>query len=529
MSGKNNGTIAEPTLPKGGSVTAPETPIAEIKPPEPKPAPIAVAQAQRIVVHDDLLYIMDTGKWDQMWRIAKAMAMASLAPNHLKGQGIDESTANCMMVVNQACRWGLDPFAVAPCSYVVKNRLGFEGKLIAALVNARGGLKTKLAPIYNSKKGKEFAAVIYGSDKELDDADFKNLAEYAENEDRKCLNELARKGIMAIRISVEQGATENTMWTTDPEQKLFYTGVTKWARRHRPELLLGVLTDDDFEQMGMQAGKKEGPTTLPANGTAKLRQTKGKTVEAPKQPEPETKPATTEETITDQGEVVDAEYTVVPDVKAQAKEENPAPEPEAPKPPTTRQLEAMFREAQPDHIAFRVTKDKEGILRAKCTCGGAWIAKTIGAITVFEKDKEGDGSCGVPEEPEPTSTFNEETNRLEQNDVLPMKKEPAKDKITNTPEDDAAEKIMQLPAAELNQFFEEHIKAAGKMNLPERRKSVTPTIAMIRRKLELSTSPIQVQQAIQWLVKANFVLSMDGERHEKLKAEISAKSKAMSK
>lgn len=39
------------------------------------------------------------------------------------------------------------------------------------------------------------------------------------------------------------------MWTSDPDQKLWYSGVLKWARRHCPEVVLGVRAEDeDFTQ-----------------------------------------------------------------------------------------------------------------------------------------------------------------------------------------------------------------------------------------------------------------------------------------
>lgn len=310
-------------------------------------------------------------------------------------------------------------------------------------------------------------------------------------------------------------------WQQMPRRMLRHKAMIQCAR-----IAFGFAGIYDEEEGGAilaNTPEEKGPATIPDNGTAKLRQTKGKTVEAPKEKAAE---AQTQEKVTEDGEVVDAEFKILPDVLKEAKDATPPPAAEAPKPPTTRQLEALFRDAQPDHIAFRITKDKEGTQWAKCTCGAHFKVATTGTVTVFEKAKEGDGSCGAPEQEEesdvlPISTFNEETNRLEP--------EPAKTKTTTTPEDEQAEQIMKLEANDLNQFFEENLKAAGKMNLPDRRKSVTPTIAMIRRKLQLSTSPIQVQQSLQWLVKANFILSMDGERHEKLKAEINAKSSGFKK
>jgi len=48
-------------------------------------------------------------------------------------------------------------------------------------------------------------------------------------------------------LSVEQAKTAHKMWATDPEQKLAYSGATKWARRHCPQVIMGVHTIEDLE------------------------------------------------------------------------------------------------------------------------------------------------------------------------------------------------------------------------------------------------------------------------------------------
>jgi hypothetical protein len=228
---------------------------ADAAPEQPKAPdrPIAVQQPQRLISQDDTVIVLDTARWEQMQRIARAMCLASLMPDHLRGKSVEEGQANCLLVVNQALRWGMDPFAVAPCTYSVRGKLGFEGKLVAAVVNARAGLRTKLAPVYNAKSGDGFAAVIYGSREAIPGEAYELLRKYAEEEHRASLNRLAELGVMAVRVSVAQSKTDNQMWGKDPEQKLFYCGATKWARRHCPELMLGVLTDDDLERMAADA------------------------------------------------------------------------------------------------------------------------------------------------------------------------------------------------------------------------------------------------------------------------------------
>lgn len=48
---------------------------------------------------------------DEAIRLARAMAEAKMVPKHLQGD-----VGSCLMVVEQAMRWGMSPFAVAQCT-----------------------------------------------------------------------------------------------------------------------------------------------------------------------------------------------------------------------------------------------------------------------------------------------------------------------------------------------------------------------------------------------------------------------------
>lgn len=178
---------------------------------------------ERLVVVDATNQLYDTARFDHMYRIAQAMYRSSLIADHLRNGPKDEAIANCFMVVNQATLWGMDPFAVAACTYVVGKKLGYEGKLVAALVNSRAGLKdgSRLSYAF-SGTGQELTITVTGT--------------FTGEETPR-----------TVRLSVRQAKTNNKMWTNDPEQKLVYSGVTKWARRHCPEVILGVATEDDLD------------------------------------------------------------------------------------------------------------------------------------------------------------------------------------------------------------------------------------------------------------------------------------------
>jgi len=261
-----------------------------VQPDEPKTA-VAVAKPTPLVVHDNSAadYLMDTAKFEHCYRIAKAMAAASLLPDHLRMTGPKghqkvlteiQVNANCFRVVNQSLRWKMGPFAVVDCTYVVANKLGYEGKLIAAVVNARAGLVGRLSYTF-SGSGDDRTVTVSGQFR-------------GESEPR------------AIDLSVKQAQTTNQMWKTDPDQKLVYSGATKWARRYCPEIVLGVLTDDDLEHIEATAGRVIPDDSIPGM-MQRLEAATAEPEPAPKSepdtvpeeaPEPPFNPPTSEEVAT---------------------------------------------------------------------------------------------------------------------------------------------------------------------------------------------------------------------------------------
>lgn len=161
-------------------------------------------------------------------QISEVMHTASILPDHLRtrkvaGKVIDlskeEIRANCVLIVNQALRWGVDPFAILSSTFVIGGNLGFDGKLIATIVNKLGGLSEKLSYSF-SGEGQNLTVTVSGK---------------LQGEDTP----------REVKVCVKDAKTDNQIWVKDPEQKLCYTGATRWARRHCPHVLLGIISDDE--------------------------------------------------------------------------------------------------------------------------------------------------------------------------------------------------------------------------------------------------------------------------------------------
>ncbi len=168
---------------------------------------------------DSASLFMQTSLFDQVQRAAIMMSKSHLVPAHLQG---DDKVADCFLVIEQAMRWRLSPFAVAQSTYVLRGVLGYAGKLIAGIVNTSNRLDGSLRYDY-AGAGTDRKIVVSGTLK-------------GEKESRE------------IDGTVKQWATDQ--WRPgDYDQRLAYRGAREWARRHMPEVLLGVYADEEIEQM----------------------------------------------------------------------------------------------------------------------------------------------------------------------------------------------------------------------------------------------------------------------------------------
>lgn len=154
----------------------------------------------------------------QAMKLAEMMANSTLIPTHLQGKSGD-----CFQIIEQAMRWQMSPFAVAQSSSVISGKLMFEGKLVAAAVNNSGLLSKTLDCRYEGT-GENRSIYVFGTLK-------------------------GEPGPREIGLYLRDARTKNAVWTTQPDQQLFYAGARVWARRHTPEVMLGVYTPDEVPHM----------------------------------------------------------------------------------------------------------------------------------------------------------------------------------------------------------------------------------------------------------------------------------------
>jgi hypothetical protein len=150
-------------------------------------------------------------------RLAEMMSLGKIGiPEHLR-----KNPGDCLLIVEQAMRWGMSPFAVAACTSVINGKLNFEGKIVAAALNGSGIMAARLEYEY-SGAGPDLKVTVRGTIK-------------GETKPRE------------ITLWLKEAKTTNGMWVKQPEQQLCYAGTRVWARRHAPEVMLGVYSPEEFD------------------------------------------------------------------------------------------------------------------------------------------------------------------------------------------------------------------------------------------------------------------------------------------
>lgn len=135
----------------------------------------------------------------------------------------------CLMVLQQAMRWGMDPYAISQKCYYQNETLCFEAQLVNAVVNTAGVLDGRLKVEWTG------------------DANGQRNAETL-----VCRVSGRLKGseqLFTLEQPLKDVKTRNSpLWQVNPKQQLAYFTTRAWARLYIPEVLMGVYTPDEVEE-----------------------------------------------------------------------------------------------------------------------------------------------------------------------------------------------------------------------------------------------------------------------------------------
>lgn len=162
--------------------------------------------------------IYDDATFEKVMRMAEILSKSSLSiPKELKN-----NVGDCAAVVIQAMLWGINCFAAAQCCHVINGKLGYEAKLINAVVMNSGAIVGSFKYEYQ------------GTGQGL-----------------KCRVGAVLRGETEITWNEWYGVADakvknSPLWVSNPAMQMGYVQVKFWVRAFTPGALLGIYTVDEL-------------------------------------------------------------------------------------------------------------------------------------------------------------------------------------------------------------------------------------------------------------------------------------------
>lgn len=219
------------------------------------------ASATSLILHGDA--------FDRIERMADIMASGkSTIPVHLRNKG------DCMAVIMQSMQWGMSPIAVAQKTHLVNGVLGYEAQLVAAVINNSGVVRDRFHFEWFgdwSKVVGRFKQVESRTKKDDNGNPKKYIVPDWDQKDEQGLGVKVWATIRGeseprvLELLMTQARTRNsTLWTEDPKQQIAYLAQKRWARLYAPDVILGVYTTDELQEIDMGTAERVEEPRRPA-------------------------------------------------------------------------------------------------------------------------------------------------------------------------------------------------------------------------------------------------------------------------
>ena len=199
----------------------------------------------------DYSLIMDTEKFNQLWRVSVLFSKSDMVPDQYKNK-----PENCMISIAMAIRLHVDPLMMLQTSYVVHGKPGIESKLAIALVNKSGTFTGPIRYRYNGE-GPTRSCTAYATSKSS--------------------GEICEQTVTMEMARAEKWVDKaGSKWKTLPDLMLAYRSAMFLARLNCPEALMGMSTNEELEDIYGKRGEHDI-----TNSAIDLNKTKATKVEFP--------------------------------------------------------------------------------------------------------------------------------------------------------------------------------------------------------------------------------------------------------
>lgn len=233
--------------------------------------PTTLAQLQQGAVaprNDAPMSLMTGAGFDQLQRVAKALCASTLVPTQYRAftevkdrgrvTGHTPNPAglpNCVVALNMAQRMGADPLQVMQNLYVIEGRPSWSSQFIIAAINSCGRFSPLRFEISEPGKSEEvsYQATVWKSGNRIE-----------ETRKVKVRHQTCRAWVIeketgdrldgptvSIQMAIDEcWLTKNgSKWLTMPEVMLRYRAASFFGRLYAPELLMGLQTQEEVEDI----------------------------------------------------------------------------------------------------------------------------------------------------------------------------------------------------------------------------------------------------------------------------------------
>lgn len=172
------------------------------------------------------LSYMDSTAMNKVAKTAQTLSRCELLPDMYRGKW-----ENVMMAMDIASRTNMGLMMVCQNLYIVKGKPAWSGSFCAAAINGCG----KFTPLEYVFVGEE-GSPSYGC--------FARATRRANNSD--CVSET-----ITMRMAQDEGwlGKSGSKWKTMPRQMMMYRAASFFARAHCPEVLFGIQTAEEVQDV----------------------------------------------------------------------------------------------------------------------------------------------------------------------------------------------------------------------------------------------------------------------------------------
>lgn len=188
----------------------------------------------------------DTKLMNLAYRTAGMLSRSAIVPDSYRG-----SPENCLIAIDIANRLALSPMMVMQNLYVVKGKPAWSGSFCAAAINGCG----KFTPL-------EY--VFVGEPGQLTEGCFARATRLSTG--ASCTSDT-----ISMHMAQDEGWLQKTgsKWKTMPRQMMMYRAASFFARAHCPEVLLGIQTTEEVQDVrGYEPEAPQTTTVLLDGGEA---------------------------------------------------------------------------------------------------------------------------------------------------------------------------------------------------------------------------------------------------------------------